>query len=562
MTPMHKPIITLFTLLLLWLPVAAMAQDALSLSVTPTLFDVSVNPGQRWQSDIRVVNPNPYDITVYAQPVLLSASGERGVSTFTPITETEGLDATLAEWLEITSEPVVVPQQQTASVPFSVDVPRNAAPGGQYAAVLISTQPPVSDTDGVTRVQTTQAVSSLFFMRVEGEVVEEGQIRAFRAESSFASRPENKFSLRFENQGTVHLQPQGDITVYNMWGETRGVIPVNQRTEFGKVLPDSVREYNFAWTGEYSLVDIGRYRAEVTLGYGSDQKSFVQRTAYFWVIPIYGLLMTLGAVAVVLLVIAWLVRLYIKRMLVLAGVPERRAVRRASRVTARTQASDINLSADKRTVGLWQRWSLPLRDGWRDMRARLQQPAESESYIQTARTVLYDYRWFWLGVVFMAAASALAVWYYQTVAAPERSFESQVVDHTDTVTSVVTSEDLYWEKLQRGEAASLVSFDESLLLPVATSTTLELVNVSGTPGAAASIAYESRSYWTDVPRIQTDLERRERRSVVVYSSAAVREAERWSQALDGALLSVLPEAQDQAGATITIYVGADVVVDE
>lgn len=561
MVMIHKYLLSFVAFLVLLLPGVVIAQDALSLSVTPTLFDVSVKPGQQWQSDIRVVNPNPYDITVYAQPVLLSASGERGVGTFTPVTDTEGLDATLAEWVEVTSEPITVPEQETVSIPFQVPVPAEAAPGGQYAAILISTQPPVTDEGGVTRVRTTQAVSSLFFMQVEGEVVEEGQIRSFRASDAFVAQPENRFSLRFENSGTVHLQPQGDITVYNMWGQTRGVIPVNQRTEFGKVLPDSIREYNFGWEGEYSLVDIGRYRAEVTLGYGNQEKSFVQQTAYFWVIPVYGLLMTLGGVAIAFLVLAWLVRLYIRRMLVLAGVPERRAVRRAARVTSRPQAADLNLADTDQQIGFRQRLLLPLRDGWADIRSRLRTDAgTSHDTLETWRATLYDYRWFWMGLVALVVIVGAGLWFYQTVAEPERAYESRIVDHTDTVTNVVNSEDLFWEKLERDEVSSVVEIDRRDFTDEAATTTVELVNVSGTPGAAASVAYETKAMWSTRPNLQADLERTEQRSVVVYPAAALEAAQRWSQMLGGALLSVQPESANSTPAGITIYVGADVVV--
>ena len=32
----------------------------------------------------------------------------------------------------------------------------------------------------------------------------------------------------------MHIQPQGDIKIFNMWGQERGVIPVNRQTMFGK----------------------------------------------------------------------------------------------------------------------------------------------------------------------------------------------------------------------------------------------------------------------------------------------------------------------------------------
>lgn len=554
-----KRALKVFSLLCLvwWVshPAPLWGQSSLSLSVTPTLFDVSVNPGQTWQSSVRVVNPNEFPITVYAEPVLLSTNDERGVGSFTPLDEVETMGVTLAEWIDVTSDPIVVPEQETATVPFSVQVPENAAPGGRYAAILLSTQSPDESAQPVIR--TSQAVSSLFFMSVEGEVVEQGSIRSFRPTEAVVERPENTFSLRFQNQGTVHLQPQGDITIYNMWGESRGVVPVNQRTDFGKVLPDSIREYTFRWKGEYSLLDIGRYRAEATLGYGSDERSFVQQTAYFWVIPVYGLLVTLGTIVTIVLLIGWLVRLYIKRTLELAGVVQERPIRRAAQTTSgSTHTSDINLATADKQMGWWQKYSLPWRAGYRDIRHRLTQVADG-SYRRVAMQLLHDYRWFVVAIVILLFVSGVAVWYYHVVATPDRSYETQVVDANNQATDLRNSEEEYLAQLEQAEAGSIVALATSSVM-ASVPNNLTVINISGVPGAAASFVHELSGQLPEAVTLRADLERTERNSVVVYPPEELEYAQMLSQKLGGALLSVQPDTVKNG--VVTVYVGADVVV--
>jgi hypothetical protein len=168
-------------------------------------------------------------------------------------------------------------------------------------------------------------VTALIFTRVAGEIIESGNIREFRTIESLLSKPEVTFELRFENKGNVYLQPQGEIKITNMWGEERGIIPINQNSHYGKVPQktansDGIRKFTFAWKGEWSIADIGRYTATVTLGYGADNKQFTSAKTTFWVIPFKLLFGILLGVSLFIALVSWLIRIYVRRMLSLAGL--------------------------------------------------------------------------------------------------------------------------------------------------------------------------------------------------------------------------------------------------
>jgi hypothetical protein len=128
---------------------------------------------------------------------------------------------------------------------------------------------------------------------------------------------EATFNLRFENTGTVHVRPVGDIRIFNMWGKERGVIPVNQGTAFGNVLPKSIRQYDFRWSGDFSPFDIGRYRAVVTLGYGSEVTRTTNAATYFWVVPVVPVALTLGGILFFILSSVYVIRRYIRNVLII-----------------------------------------------------------------------------------------------------------------------------------------------------------------------------------------------------------------------------------------------------
>ncbi|MFH1193664.1 MAG: hypothetical protein V1661_01575 [bacterium] len=291
---------------------AASAADALSLTITPPFFQLTIGPGEFWASNIKITNSNPYDLTLYASVMNFKAEGEGGQGQFFPVAENEAGKGSLARWVEVTKEPILVPKGQSIEMPFSVRIPADAEPGGYYAAILIGTQPGQYESKGPV-VKVASMVSSLLFVRIKGAVREDGFIREFIAEKSFYQKPQVDFKLRFENIGNVHLKPQGEVVIYNMWGKEKGKISLNQDSEFGNVLPQTTREFNFSWDGEEGLFEIGRYKALAVLTFGQEAKQNVSYITYFWIIPVKPLLWALGILIALVLLVVISIKVYVKK---------------------------------------------------------------------------------------------------------------------------------------------------------------------------------------------------------------------------------------------------------
>lgn len=298
---------------------------SMTFTVTPPLFQIAIAPGETWSSEITVVNSNPYDMTVYAEPVGFEPAGETGRPRFLYADRaTSGASVfernVSAGWISVPAEGARVARERTLAIPFTLTVPSDAPPGGHYAAILIGNREPDDAVREEGAVAVTSAIASLLFIRVTGDVVEHGRIRELSTERSVYERASARLSLRFENLGNVHLQPQGAITIYNMFGKKRGEITVNQTGGFGNVLPGSIRSFAFTWDSDAGLWDIGRYRADVTLGYGFESKQFAHATTYFWVLPIAPLAQVLVGALLTFHFFAWAIRAYIRRALALERV--------------------------------------------------------------------------------------------------------------------------------------------------------------------------------------------------------------------------------------------------
>lgn len=174
---------------------------------------------------------------------------------------------------------------QRISIPVTISVPPDASPGGYYTSVVISNQPDKdlnvgSSTEAVAQNKIISRVGVLFFIRVNGNVSESGNLEDFRIE-----KPEGlirqsgpiKFQILFNNTGSVHLVPYGTITIKNLFGQKVADIPVDAYF----ALPTSMRYRPVEWQKKVLL---GRYTAtlELNRGYGNiiDTKKLA-----FWVIP-------------------------------------------------------------------------------------------------------------------------------------------------------------------------------------------------------------------------------------------------------------------------------------
>ncbi len=505
------------------------AQTGLTLSVTPTLFEMSAEPGQSWKSSLRVINSNAFDITVHATAHNFVPKGDVGHGELIPISDNdEGL--TLAEWINIDKEPILIPQNQSVSIPISVSLPESASPGGHYAAILISTQPP-SNQEGSAMV-TTQAVTSLFFVRVAGDVVESGLIRSFRSTQRLVQRPVVNFELRFENRGNVHIQPQGDIVITNMWGKERGIIPINRRSHFGNVLPDTIRAFNFGWEGVFSLTDIGRYKAEVSLVYGQDQRQFATATSHFWVLPVKGILVTLGVFFLIVLLIVLSIRKYVKHMLNKAGFDPNNTSGKIVKRSKMPKSDLLLTNTDKpQTQG-----SVLKTDLWGKIKGC---KFISFQFIYKSRYIL---------LTLVILINVLFLVYFFTNVMKETEMYKVTIGR-DADKTYISSEQIEYERANRPTTEA--DPDKKIEQPYK----IKITNSGAETGSAARLKslLESKGFY--VNELNVNLEEQRNRTVIIYSPQLAEEALQISATLDGALLSATPENHEES--VINIILGND-----
>ncbi len=519
-------------------PKLSLAQTGgLSLSVSPTLFQMSAVPGQAWNSGVKVVNNNPQELTVYAQVVNFAPQGEAGEGKFIPVLKQSTEGATLAEWITISREPIVIAPEQTVTVPFTVAVPESAAPGGHFAAILIGTRPPASE--GTVRIATSQIVSSLFFVRIAGDVNEAGAIREFTTKKRFVDSPKADIEVRFENKGNVHLQPQGEIVITNMWGKERGVIPINHQTHFGNVLPSSIRKFEFSWTGEQSFTDIGRYKATLSLGYGSESKKFDSSVLYFYVVPVKATALFIFSIIATLLIVRWSVKAYIHRVLITSGIDP--YTQKESSQRSFLREGDIRIVRKIESSKVSER--SPLREYILTTWYKVADVSSSLYHVIRTRTRLIS-----LVSLAVVPVCILLLFVYRGLT-DSRDYEVTISNPDTEVT--LSSEEILYNEISNNDQQRIQKSDTNQRF------SLSLINSSDTPGAGADLRSQIEERGYGVSRLESDLRDSKEKTVIVYTQDIVEEALNLSKILGGALLSAHPSATTTA--SIEIYIGNDFV---
>jgi len=533
-----------------------------TITITPTLFNAKVVPGQIWSSNIKVVNPNNYPLTIYAESVNFFSDDETGRPFFTPKLLNEAPQNTLAEWVVINSNAIVIQKGQSITLPFSIKIPNDAPPGGHYAAITVGTKPPEISRTDQSLVTASQVVASLLFIKVDGDIVEKSSIREFRAVKGITQSPENSFSLRVQNEGNVHIQPQGEISIYNMWDAKRGTIPINQQTQYGSVLKESIREFNFAWKSDSHPFDIGRYKAMVTLGYGDEDRQFITSTTYFWVIPYTVILTTVVILFSFGYFLSLMIRIYIRRVLSLSGI-DPRSMRPLLR--SNNNVKDlILLKSEKRNSGMTNQLHLnakykiftiselvaPCRKLIHDIKALKDKIIHKELRRQSIIDFVITYKLLFITIVVLVVMILISYWFRSIVSSSNSNFEVVIDTGEEIVT--LSSEELFYNTLEPNAIADDPLFTEQ-------SSTISLVNTSGVVGTAAKLNRVLDGHGVVVSSLSADSSRVDKRTIIVYDRSVMDEAVQYSRFLNNAPVS-LRTGEDNG--TITIYVGQDYVQNE
>jgi hypothetical protein len=231
--------------IILVVAIAGIASPAFALTVSPARVEMTGDPGATLQGEIELFNEQEGERTFYTSFENFEPSGDSGAPHFI------GVKDGLATWIRSESK-VVLESGKRSVVPYSITIPKNAEPGGHFAAIFFGSQEP--DAQGGGQVSVGGKIGVLVLLRVSGDVEEGGGLLEFIAKEKqrFFSTLPITFTYRLNNTGGDRVVPLGEIKIKNTLQFTSAKLLANKNE--GSVLPGSARKFEVLWGQEIQRV--------------------------------------------------------------------------------------------------------------------------------------------------------------------------------------------------------------------------------------------------------------------------------------------------------------------
>lgn len=274
-------IIVCFVLCLVPVPARAVTQQGKGLFVSPSRQDVKVNVGGEVTGKITVYNYYTKSLHIDLSIKEVTASGQAYKYTF---------QQPIKNWitLSVAKEGIDLRKDQQTTVPFVVNVPKDAAPGDHYFAIFAS-----ADMSGKGFRQTAQVASLVYVQAGGGKIIRSASVEDVNM-NPLVMTPTMTYSYDVKNTGNVHF----DAYFYARLESLLGKYPIVGANQV--ILAKTTRRMS----GEVAMPLLpGIYK--LTYGYINDDTSPVNtRTATIFYVPLW----FIALVLFMSLVIVWIVQ--------------------------------------------------------------------------------------------------------------------------------------------------------------------------------------------------------------------------------------------------------------
>lgn len=265
-----------------------------SLTVMPMSQEVTLTPGETYTGSITVANPDT-STSALSYVASIAPYGVTGTGYDIDLfSETSRTD--MVHWLSIDNASGTLAPNDTVDIHFTITVPSDAAPGGQYAVIKVAQKDSATASDGLS-VGNVYEAASILYGNVVGEVVREGSVTS-QFTPNFVTTPEFTSTATIENHGTTHEDALVSFVITNAFNGSTIYPHSSSDTGINEVImPDTTREltYNFKDMPAVGVINVTQTIEYNGQTYTNTQNVFIC-PAWFMVIVATLLLSTIGLI--------------------------------------------------------------------------------------------------------------------------------------------------------------------------------------------------------------------------------------------------------------------------
>lgn len=195
-------------------------------TIMPMSQHFTMEPGESYSGTISVINPNSStdDLNYKAYVAPYGVVG----SDYTADLQTESAYTQMKKWIKIENPTGTVAPNGKEEIKFTVNVPKDAPGGGQYAAIIVTRDDKASSDESSVAVKDIFEMASLVYASVNGETRHGGEIKENNI-PGFVSGAPITLSALITNTGNVHENATVIITATDFF--TGNVIVDGNETE-------------------------------------------------------------------------------------------------------------------------------------------------------------------------------------------------------------------------------------------------------------------------------------------------------------------------------------------
>lgn len=242
-----KTIIATLVATLLAFFTAAPAQAIGQFAISPMYQQITLTPGETYVGNFEVINPGDNTIdfryTVRVEP--FSVEGLDNLS-FTA----NGSYNQIVNWIELSRAEGIISPNETQEVRFAIHVPENAPAGGQYAAIMVTSEEYRLDNSTVDLREKYEA-SHLLYTEVAGETARKGKIDNVNV-PSFLMSGNITGSASITNEGNVHSEAVHTLQVFPLFSKEE-IYTNEENPKSSWIMPGNTAFTSISWEETPSL---------------------------------------------------------------------------------------------------------------------------------------------------------------------------------------------------------------------------------------------------------------------------------------------------------------------
>lgn len=286
---------TVALLLLFFIAVPALA--APSYTVSPLVIDVEAEGRDIITKSITVTNTGDQPVTVFATVNNISLDAGGTIEEFIPQVMSDRTRS-LASWIEISRRGLDLPIGKSVDIPITFRISPTPVPDTYHA--LIGFGHGRNQDEATKLVESGKAPGAIVNLTIKEEVNEFLKLARFVVDRFVTSGENQAAAYTFRNPGDETVVPKGEIILYDGTGAEVGSVSVNDENT---AIPPGGEHTFYARIPAEGL--FGKYKAFLSVEYGTRQRASIQDTSFFYVLPLERILVIFSILALFVAIASW-----------------------------------------------------------------------------------------------------------------------------------------------------------------------------------------------------------------------------------------------------------------